>query len=143
MAVSLVLLLHNSDRLRKQAEEDKTSGQTQTTSVPREGKSDIIDAISAWVYEQMDKDRKVTALKALQGHIWLKGYHTCELKGVYVFCGVLANENRVYDDVKQAFDKWKELGVDIYIYSSGSISAQKLLFGYSDKGTYRAAAPSL
>lgn len=35
----------------------------------------------------------------------------------------------------QAFDQWKDLGIDIYIYSSGSVPAQKLLFGYSDKGS--------
>ena len=40
----------------------------------------------------------------------------------------------VYDDVVPAFDRWKQKGFNIYIYSSGSIEAQKLIFGYSDKG---------
>jgi enolase-phosphatase E1 len=42
--------------------------------------------------------------------------------------------HRVYDDVVPALQRWKEHGCKIYIYSSGSVPAQKLLFGYSDKG---------
>jgi methionine salvage enolase-phosphatase E1 len=41
---------------------------------------------------------------------------------------------RVYDDVVPAFDRWKEQGCKIYIYSSGSVPAQKLLFEFSVKG---------
>ena len=40
----------------------------------------------------------------------------------------------VYDDVVPAFDRWLSKGIKLYIYSSGSIEAQKLLFGFSEKG---------
>lgn len=40
----------------------------------------------------------------------------------------------VYDDVVPALEKWKAEGKKIYIYSSGSVPAQKLLVGYSSKG---------
>lgn len=67
---------------RKQSNEDLATGATKTQVVPSEDKNKIIEAVSAWAFEQMDKDRKITALKALQGHIWQKGYQTGELKGV-------------------------------------------------------------
>ena len=53
----------------------------------------------------MDKDRKITALKQLQGHMWRHGYQSGELKG---YC---------YPDVIPALQQWKELGVPVYIYS--------------------------
>lgn len=118
---------------RKQAQEDIENG-AQIKPVPTEEKLAIVEAVNLWVNEQMEKDRKVTALKTLQGHIWLKGYQTGELKGVYVFFWQPSKVFRVYDDVVVAFNKWREQGIDIYIYSSGSVPAQKLLFGYSDRG---------
>lgn len=71
---------------------------------------------------QMDHDKKTTGLKQLQGKIWRAGYVDGTIKG------------EVFDDVKDALDQWRERGVDIYIYSSGSVAAQKLLFGYSTAG---------
>jgi 2,3-diketo-5-methylthio-1-phosphopentane phosphatase len=69
----------------------------------------------------MDKDRKMTALKELQGHIWDSAYKTGEIKGF------------VYDDVFLAFNEWKSNDIPVYIYSSGSVLAQKLLFGHSNQ----------
>ncbi|KAF9921773.1 Enolase-phosphatase E1 [Linnemannia zychae] len=71
---------------------------------------------------QMKADRKIAALKAFQGYMWREGYINGDLKG------------SLYEDVIPAFDHWKAEGKKIYIYSSGSINAQKLLFGYSEKG---------
>ncbi|KGT86640.1 haloacid dehalogenase [Erwinia typographi] len=70
----------------------------------------------------MDEDRKSTALKALQGMIWHDGYVSGSFTG------------HLYPDVLPAFDRWKQQGIDLYIYSSGSVAAQKLLFGYSAEG---------
>jgi enolase-phosphatase E1 len=70
----------------------------------------------------MDQDRKSTGLKALQGRIWEAGYAQGLLRGV------------VYDDVPRAFERWKRRGVRIAIFSSGSVLAQKLLFGHSTAG---------
>jgi enolase-phosphatase E1 len=70
----------------------------------------------------MDEDRKSTALKALQGHIWRDGYLNGDFTG------------HLYPDVVPALRAWRARGIDLYVYSSGSVAAQKLLFGYSDAG---------
>lgn len=79
-------------------------------------------ALIAAARAQMDEDRKTTALKALQGHIWADGYASGELRG------------HVYDDVPSALEGWQAAGVPVAIYSSGSVAAQKLLFGASIYG---------
>ena len=76
----------------------------------------------AYVHWLMDQDRKSTALKNLQGKIWLDGYKRGELHG------------EVYGDVPPAFGKWHRAGIDIRIYSSGSILAQRLLFSTTPSG---------
>lgn len=70
----------------------------------------------------MDEDKKSTSLKTLQGIIWYEGY----VKGDFT--------GHLYEDVLPAFLDWKAQNIDIYVYSSGSVAAQKLLFGYSDEG---------
>ena len=65
---------------------------------------------------------KVTSMKELQGKIWKDGYADGSLKG------------KVFDDVRPAFERWVAQGKKVYIYSSGSIGAQKLLFGQSTQG---------
>ena len=73
----------------------------------------------AWL---MDRDRKSPGLKLLQGQIWERGYRTGELKG------------QVFPDVAPALRRWKGAGIDIAIYSSGSVLAQRLLFGSTTDG---------
>lgn len=70
----------------------------------------------------MAEDQKITPLKALQGLIWEQGYSKGELKG------------HVYADAVKNLRRWKNLGIALYVYSSGSVHAQKLLFGYSQYG---------
>ena len=67
-------------------------------------------------------DRKSKPLKEIQGKIWRDGYESGELKSI------------IYADVKLFFEKLKELDKKIYIYSSGSVEAQKLIFKYSKLG---------
>lgn len=67
-------------------------------------------------------DKKYTPLKMLQGLIWEKGYKLGELKG------------HMYDDVAPSFEKWKLNGIDLGIYSSGSVAAQELIFKYASCG---------
>ena len=64
----------------------------------------------------MDRDSKTPELKELQGRIWDEGYRT----------GTLAGD--VFEDVPPAFARWREAGVPIGIYSSGSVLAQQWLF---------------
>ena len=67
-------------------------------------------------------DRKTTPLKTLQGKIWEEGFRSGELRG------------DVYDDVPRAFERWNAEGKRIAIFSSGSVQAQRLLFGHSKAG---------
>lgn len=94
----------------------------QTTILEEEGRKidgkEVIDQLLAWIRE----DRKHPALKTLQGYLWRDGYVEGEYKG------------HIYQDVLPCWKKWKAQGIDLGIYSSGSVSAQKLLFGYSEAG---------
>jgi enolase-phosphatase E1 len=77
---------------------------------------------AAYVHWLMDRDRKSTALKTLQGLIWRAGYESGELRSV------------IYPDVPPALARWRAAGITIAIYSSGSVEAQRLLFRYTDHG---------
>lgn len=70
----------------------------------------------------MDSDQKLGWLKELQGRIWESGYGSGEIRG------------SVFADVRPCFAAWKERGLDICIYSSGSVLAQRLLFKHSEAG---------
>ena len=70
----------------------------------------------------MAQDAKVTPLKSLQGMIWEQGYRDGRLLG------------QVYDDVAPALRRWSQAGLRLYVYSSGSVEAQKLIFGHSNAG---------
>ncbi len=81
-----------------------------------------LDAISQQLIQWIDEDKKITPLKALQGMIWKAGYETGDFKG------------HVYADVAPTLRKWHEQGIKLYVFSSGSVAAQKLIFGYSEAG---------
>ena len=72
----------------------------------------------AHILELMDGDVKATGLKTLQGLIWENGFRSGQLQA------------HVYDDVLPAIEAWRAGGVDVRIYSSGSVAAQKLFFGH-------------
>jgi enolase-phosphatase E1 len=69
-----------------------------------------------YIHWLMDQDRKSTALKRIQGEIWREGYASGELHGA------------VFGDVPTAMQRWHEAGIDIRIFSSGSVLAQRLIF---------------
>lgn len=77
-----------------------------------------VDTLLRW----MDEDAKVTPLKALQGLIWDAGYADGTLKGA------------LYPDVAPALRRWSRAGLRLHVYSSGSVAAQRLLFGHSVDG---------
>jgi len=79
-------------------------------------------AYALWL---MDRDRKSTALKSLQGRIWERGYETGALRG------------HVYPDVRPALERWRRQGRTVAIFSSGSVLAQRLLFAHSLEGDLR------
>lgn len=78
----------------------------------------LIEVLTAWI----DSDRKATSLKALQGMIWKDGYES----GAY--------KAHVYPDVARHLRQWHDRGIGLYVYSSGSVAAQKLFFRYSEAG---------
>jgi enolase-phosphatase E1 len=78
----------------------------------------IVETLQGWI----DQDRKHTALKALQGMIWDAGYRN----GDYTA--------HLYQEVAAVLRGWHASGLPLYVYSSGSVPAQKLFFGFSDAG---------
>src|SRR5262245_44247396 len=84
--------------------------------------ADQIESAVAYIHWLIDRDRKSTPLKAIQGRIWREGYEAGELLG------------EVFDDVPPAFARWRRQNKLICIYSSGSALAQKLLFAHTTAG---------
>ncbi|KGU86880.1 acireductone synthase [Pseudomonas mediterranea] len=78
----------------------------------------VVAILLGWIAE----DRKATPLKALQGMVWEQGYQAGQLKG------------HVYPDAVEALKRWHRAGYGLHVYSSGSIQAQKLIFGCSEAG---------
>ncbi|HET9316611.1 MAG TPA: acireductone synthase [Vicinamibacteria bacterium] len=83
---------------------------------------DTAEGITAYALWLMDRDRKTTALKALQGRIWQAGFEARELQA------------SVYDDVVRALARWEAAGRPVAIYSSGSVRAQRMLFAHTQAG---------
>lgn len=75
-----------------------------------------VPAAARYLEWLMDRDRKSPPLKRIQGLIWQDGFGRGELRG------------DLFPDVAPAFARWKNAGIDIAIYSSGSVLAQKLIF---------------
>lgn len=77
-----------------------------------------IQVLEQWI----DQDKKFKQLKDIQGMIWEEGFKAAEFQG------------HIYEDAYEVLKLWAENGVPLYIYSSGSVQAQKLLFGYTKYG---------
>lgn len=78
----------------------------------------IVSELQRWIHE----DRKATPLKALQGMIWRQGYEQGDF------------QSHIYPDAADYLRRWHDRGLRLYVYSSGSVEAQKLIFGYSIAG---------
>jgi enolase-phosphatase E1 len=78
----------------------------------------IVAQLERWI----DEDRKITPLKSLQGLIWEAGYRNGDFEG------------HIYADAAAQLRAWHARGIKLYVYSSGSVYAQKLLFGHSEAG---------
>jgi enolase-phosphatase E1 len=105
------------DRLREEWRADVAARQD-----PPEWADDALVPAVAYLEWLMDRDLKSPALKLLQGYIWEGGYRSGVLKGL------------VFPDVRPAFERWRGVPVTIAIYSSGSVLAQRLLFGATPDG---------
>ncbi|MET4027465.1 enolase-phosphatase E1 [Marinobacter sp. MBR-99] len=90
------------------------------SGVDRKDVEGLIEVLQTWITE----DRKEGPLKALQGMIWEQGYHSGELKG------------DIYPDAADYLQRWHDRGLRLFVYSSGSVKAQKLIFGFSNEGDF-------
>ena len=82
---------------------------------------DPVEALEAW----QANDVEAKPLKTLQDWIWEEGYSE----------GAFAPE--IFDDALAALRAWRAHGVPLYVYSSGSVKAQKLFFRYARAGDLR------
>lgn len=87
-------------------------------AVAEQADGDPVATLLRWI----DEDRKMPALKAIQGMIWADGYRGGAFTG------------HVFPDAVDALRRWHAQGVLLSVYSSGSVAAQKLLYGHSDAG---------
>ena len=108
-------------RLRDEHLADVSGGE-QPPPLVLSDREPTLDSIAAYLTWLMDRDRKSPALKLLQGHIWERGYQAGELRG------------QVYDDVAPAIRRWRDHGIVVAIYSSGSELAQRRLFESTSHG---------
>lgn len=82
--------------------------------------------VASYLLWLISKDRKLTPLKELQGMIWEIGYQAGKLQGP------------LFEDVPGALRQWRAAGLQFAVYSSGSVGAQQLIYGYSSGGDLRA-----
>ena len=113
---------HLPDFVRSHASEPAVDAQLDAVRA-ESGEADAdVERVVAILLEWIAADRKATPLKALQGMVWEQGYRAGQLKG------------HVYPDAVEALRQWHAAGYELYVYSSGSIQAQQLIFGCSEAG---------
>ena len=98
---------------------------SQDPSLPPLGPAPTLEHVLANLRWQMDHDIKSTGLKSIQGKIWERGYAQGQIQGA------------LFEDVAPMMRAWRAQGRAIFIYSSGSVHAQQLLFGHSQAGDLR------
>ena len=81
-----------------------------------------VESIAVYAEWLIGRDSKTAGLKSLQGKIWRRGYLAGDLK------------SQVFADVPAAMERWHAQGLNISIFSSGSVLAQQLLFAHTDAG---------
>jgi len=113
---------HLAAFVREQGQDPRVAAQLeavrQEAGDPALSQEAVIDHLIAWI----DQDRKITPLKALQGMIWENGYRNGDFQG------------HIYPDAEQVLRDWQARGLTLYVYSSGSVQAQKLLFAHTAFG---------
>ena len=114
-----------ADWLEKHADDPRTAGAVaqirDLVGDPAASTDRLVEALRGWLAE----DRKVTPLKTIQGLIWAEGFAARELTAHF------------YPDVVPALRRWHAAGLRLYIFSSGSVTAQQSWFGHSPDGDLR------
>lgn len=113
---------HLPDYIRAHAKDPVIAKLLEEVRKEADLKNDQIENIIPVLNEWMAGDKKNGSLKALQGIVWEKGF----LNGAF--------RGHLYEDAYRNLKKWHSQKIPLYVYSSGSVQAQKLLFGYSDFG---------
>ena len=112
---------HLPDFIRKHQHDAEVAGLLNDARELVDGLLDIEALIPHFIH-WLDTDQKITPLKSLQGIIWHYGYQQGDFHG------------HIYEDAARQLKAFKQQGYSLYVYSSGSVFAQKLLFGNSDYG---------
>lgn len=102
-----------------------TPKQSQREEAANHRPNDQTEALLTYIHWLIRRDLKVTAWKDLQGRIWQEGYARGELRA------------NLFPEVSRTLRRWKEMGLELSVYSSGSVAAQQLLYGHSDAGDLR------
>lgn len=92
----------------------------QRSGVDRSDTEGLIEVLLSWIRD----DCKETPLKALQGMLWEQGYQQGAFQG------------HIYPDAADYLQRWHDRGLRLFVYSSGSVKAQKLIFGFSEAGDF-------
>lgn len=112
---------HLPDYVRQHAQDPEVA--RLMADARREAGAELSDeALIAQLLDWIDRDQKITPLKSLQGLIWEAGYQKGDFDG------------HIYEDAARQLKAWKQQGYALYVYSSGSVHAQKLLFGHTAYG---------
>ncbi len=104
-------------RLQLEYEVERTQG----LSVPEWNENSTTAAVP-YIRYLIESDRKSTGLKSLQGKIWEQGYRDGTLR------------SHIFTDVKPAFERWTRALKQLFIFSSGSVLSQQLLFRHTEVG---------
>ncbi|ELR99657.1 acireductone synthase [Gloeocapsa sp. PCC 73106] len=101
-----------------QAIQEQLDGVRSITNKPNLSLEEIISQLIQWI----DEDQKITPLKTIQGLLWEEGYQRGDYQG------------HIYPDAVTMLRKWYQDNIPLYVYSSGSVYAQKLLFAHTAYG---------
>ena len=115
------LLAEVANQLREEHAADVARGDS-PPPLPADVSSGNAVDLEPYVLWLMDRDRKSPGLKLLQGLIWQRGFADGTLRG------------ELFPDVAPALDRWRSRAIDVAIYSSGSVLAQRLIFGHTPDG---------
>jgi enolase-phosphatase E1 len=107
---------------KKEWLDDRSTESVQIKQQVIKGESEEIDGLIQYLKHLISIDKKSTALKDLQGRIWEHGYKNGELK------------SQLFPETAECLREWREQGLTLSVYSSGSIQAQKLLYRHSPAG---------
>ena len=113
---------HLPEYTRQHWEEPAVREQLLATSRESGLEADDIESLIDQLLQWIEQDKKATPLKALQGMVWKAGYESGDYQA------------HVYPDVAGQLKNWHDAGISLYVYSSGSIAAQKLFFRHSEAG---------